>query len=386
MSDSVETVFRALLAATMVVASAYLGFALLQWVARRYSDRYPTLVSLVDQAQRPFRFLVGLIAAQVVSTRLANVEGEWIDSLEHGLQIATIFALVWLAITAVKVVEEQVFKNDGKRDRDPIDRRRFQTQITFLRRLIVASIIAVGVIAVLLTFPSVASLGTTLVASAGLLSIVAGLAAQTSLTNVFAGIQLALSDSIRVGDVVVVNSQIGTDTTDTIGTVSELTLTHVEIVRLNGRVLILPSAYFIIQPFENLTRKRNQLVGTITVDVDWGTPVEKIRNEVTEILETSGLWNGLQNYVLVTNILGTTRQIQIGMSAANLDNLIALQALVRERITEFLINELPESLVRTRTEALVQPAPALAEEPPSVASHGDDESEPLQEKVKRTEM
>jgi len=357
MNESVESVFRAVLAATIVVAAAYLGFALLQWVARRYSDRYPALISLIDQARRPFRFLVGLIAAQVVSTRIAHVQGAWIDTLEHGLQIGMILALVWLAITAVKVVEQQILKNDDKRGRDPIDRRRFQTQITLLRRLIVASIIGVGVVAVLLTFPSVASLGTTLVASAGLLSIIAGLAAQTSLTNVFAGIQLALSDSIRVGDVVVVNSQIGTDTTDTIGTVSELTLTHVEIVLWDGRVLILPSAYFIIQPFENLTRKRNQLVGTISIDVDWGTPVEKIRDEVTEILETSGLWNGRQNFVLVTNILGSTRQIQIGMSAANLDNLIALQALVRERITEFLINELPESIVRTRTESITQPPP-----------------------------
>ncbi len=207
MSDSAESVLRALISAAIVVAASYLGFALLQWGAKRYSDRYPALIKLVDRARRPFRFLVGLIAAQVVSTSIAHVEGSWVYTLEHGLQIGTIVALVWLAITAVNVIEEQILKNDGKRDRDPIDRRRFQTQITLLRRLIVASIIAIGVVAVLLTFPSVASLGTTLIASAGLLSIVAGLAAQTSLTNVFAGIQLALSDTIRVGDVVVAETQ-----------------------------------------------------------------------------------------------------------------------------------------------------------------------------------
>ena len=85
--------------AAIVIAAAYLGFALLQWGARRYSDRYPALTKLIDRARRPFRFLVGLVAAQIVSTRIAHVDGSWVDTLEHGLQIGTIVALVWLAIT-----------------------------------------------------------------------------------------------------------------------------------------------------------------------------------------------------------------------------------------------------------------------------------------------
>jgi small-conductance mechanosensitive channel len=361
MSDSVESVLRALIAAAIVIAAAYLGFALLQWVARRYSTRYPALTSLIDRARRPFRFLVGLVAAQVVSTRIAHVHGSWVDTLEHGLRIGTIVALVWLAITAVNVVEEQIFKNDSKKERDPIDRRRFQTQITLLRRLIVASIIGIGVVAVLLTFPAVASLGTTLVASAGLISIVAGLAAQTSLTNVFAGIQLALSDSIRVGDVVVVNSGMGASGGSQSGTVTQLTLTHVEIRLWDGRVLILPSVYFISQPFENWTRNRDQIGGSVLVDVDWETPVDEIREEVTKILEGSDLWDGRRNFVTVTNVVGATKQLHIGVSAANPENLFALQSLVREKVTEFLIEHHPESIVRNRTEALKQaqvvPAP-----------------------------
>jgi len=351
MSDSVETVLRALISAAVVIAAAYLGFALLQWGARRYSDRYPALIKLIDRARRPFRFLVGLVAAQVVSTRIAHVHGTWIDTLEHGLEIGTIVALVWLAITAVNVIEEQILKNDVKRDRDPIDRRRFQTQITLLRRLIVASIVGIGVVAVLLTFPSVASLGTTLIASAGLISIVAGLAAQTSLTNVFAGIQLALSDTIRVGDVVVVDTQSSAQS----GTVTQLTLTHVEMRLWDGRVLILPSVFFITQPFENWTRNRNQIGGSVFLDVDWGTPVEHVRQEVTRILEGSDLWDGRRNFVQIANIVGATMQLQIGVSASNPENLFALQSLVREKITEFLIVRHPESIVRNRTEPLAQP-------------------------------
>lgn len=355
MSDTAETIFRALLAAATVIAAAYLSFLLLQWIARRYSDRYPALISLVEAARRPFRVLVGLIAARVVSNLIADAKGDWVDIFNHALQIGIIAALTWLAVVGVGAIEAQVIKNDLKRDRDEIDRRRFSTQIQLLRRLIVATIIGIGVVAVLLTFPSVRSLGTTLVASAGLISIVAGLAAQTSLTNVFAGIQLALSDSVRVGDVVVVNAQSGT--------VAQLTLTHVEIRLWDGRVLILPSSFFISQPFENWTRNLNQIGGSVFMDVDWGTPIEEIRQEVTRVLEGSDLWDGRRNFVLISNIVGATLQLQIGVSAANTENLFALQSLVREKVTDFLIQQHPESIVRNRTEALTQPSSSQAEPP-----------------------
>jgi small-conductance mechanosensitive channel len=355
MSDTVETVFRAVLAALSVVAAAYLSFLVLQKVARRYSERYPALISLVEAARRPFRVLVALIVARLVSSLIADVNEDWVNVLDQGLQIGIIVALTWLAVAAVDAIEAQILKNDRKRDRDAVDRRRFDTQITLLRRLVVASIISIGVVAALLTFPSVRSIGTTLVASAGLISIIAGLAAQTSLTNVFAGIQLALSDSIRVGDVMVVNSQIGTDTTDTTGTVTQLTLTHVEMQLWDGRILILPSAYFIVQPFENLTRNRTMLIGTIAIDVDWSTPIDKIRTELHRLLEDSKIWDGRREFVMVSNTIGATRQLQIGMSAANMENLVQLQALAREQLTDYLMKELPDSLVRTRTEPVALP-------------------------------
>jgi small-conductance mechanosensitive channel len=214
----------------------------------------------------------------------------------------------------------------------------------------------------------VASLGTTLVASAGLISIVAGLAAQTSLTNVFAGIQLALSDTIRVGDVVVVDTQSGAQS----GTVTQLTLTHVEMRLWDGRVLILPSVFFISQPFENWTRNRNQIGGSVLMDVDLGTPVEEVRQEVTRILESSDLWDGRRNFVTISNIVGATMQLQIGVSAANTDDLFALQSLVREKVAEFLIEQHPESIVRNRTEPLAQPAPPT-----------DDQAKPQDERAAR---
>lgn len=357
MIDDTQLLLRALLGAATILAAAYLSFVLIQWIARRYSDRYPGLISLVDAIRRPFRILVAFVAARLVSSLINDVNDDWVDTVDHILQIGVIASLAWLAIAIVGAVEQQIINNDRQRHRSSIDQRRFETQISLLRRLVVASIVAIAVVAILLTFPSVRSIGTTLIASAGLISIVAGLAAQTSLTNVFAGIQLALSDTVRVGDVIVVNSQIGTDTTDTLGTVTQLTLTHVEMRLWDNRVLILPSVYFISQPFQNLTRSRSLLVGTVTVDVDWSTPIDTIRAEVSKILAGTELWDGRREFVQVSSSMGATRQLLVGMSAKNMDDLVALQALVREKLTDYLMQELPESLVRTRTEPISRPEP-----------------------------
>ncbi len=136
----------------------------------------------------------------------------------------------------------------------------------------------------------------------------------------------------------------------------------------DGRVLILPSVFFISQPFENWTRNRNQIGGSVLMDVDWSTPVEEMREEVTKILEGSDLWDGRRNFVTISNIVGATKQLQIGVSASNPEDLFTLQSLVREKITEFLIEQHPESIVRNRTEALVKPTPPQPDDPADAQS------------------
>ncbi len=377
MSDSLEILIRALLAAATVVAASYLGFAALKILAKRYSTSYPGLLVLVDRARRPFRLMVGIIAARIVSIRIAQLGDKWIKSLDHFLQIAMIASIIWLAVTAVSAIEDQVLLNDSKKDRDEVDRRRFKTQISLLRQLITAGLVSIGVVAVMMTFPSVQALGGSLIASAGLISIIAGLAAQTTLTNVFAGIQLALSDTIRVGDVVVANQESGT--------IAQLALTHVEVRLWDGRVLVLPSSYFISQPFENWTRNRNQIGGSVFMDVDWDTPVDEVRKEVTRILEASELWDGRRNFILVSNVTGATLQLQIGISAANTDNLFALQSLVRQQVTDFLVAQHPESMVRNRTQPLADPpAPMAAKAPKPPAATAPPKAKRIRRKAGNT--
>jgi len=235
-SDSLSIVLRSFGGAAAIVLAAYLGFEVLRWLSKRLDTRFPGIAQLAENARKPVRLIVGILAARVVSDQIANLREGWVDGLDHVLQIAMIVAIVWLAISAVGAVEDQILKNDSKKERGPVDRRRVETQVSLLRRLVVAVLISIGVVAILMTFPSVRTLGAGLLASAGLISIIAGLAAQTSLTNVFAGIQLALSDSVRVREVVVANGQSGT--------IAQLTLTNVELRLWDGRVLILPSSFF----------------------------------------------------------------------------------------------------------------------------------------------
>lgn len=349
MSDSASILLRALSSAAAIVVAAYLGFAALQWLARRFSDRFPVALKLVARSRRPVRFLVGVIAAQIVSTRIGQLREGWATRLEHVLQIAIIFAIVWLLVDAVGAIEEQILKNDSKKTREPVDRRRIETQVTLVRRLIGATLIGIGVIAVLMTFPSVRSLGASLLASAGLISIIAGLAAQTSLTNVFAGVQLALSDTVRVGDVVMVNDQLGR--------IDQLALTHVEVRLWDGRVVVYPTSFFISEPFENWTRTLNQVGGSVFLDVDWTTPVDVVRTEVNRILEGTDLWDGRRNFVLVSATEGAAKRLQIGVSSASTDDLFALQSLVREQLIAFLLANYPASVVRTRFQSTPDSAP-----------------------------
>ena len=159
-----------------------------------------------------------------------------------------------------------------------------RTQISLLRRLAVVVIGVLAAAAMLLTFPSARAAGASILASAGVISIVAGLAAQTALANVFAGLQLAFTDAIRVDDVVVVE--------DEWGRIEEITLTYVVVHIWDDRRMVLPSTYFTTTPFENWTRTQSAVLGSVEIDVDWSVPFEEMRAELARLVEGNELWDG----------------------------------------------------------------------------------------------
>jgi len=213
----------------------------------------------------------------------------------------------------------------------------------------------------LTTFPSVNLIGTGLLASAGLISIVAGLAAQTSLINIFAGIQLALSDALRVGDVV----QDVVQMEDESGVVNDITLTYVVIGLWDARKLILPSSYFISQPFENWTRSGDRIGGTVFLDVDWTVPIAQIRAEPEQALTDPPLWDGRNGSLGVADITGGQVRLRIDLSARDTSSLFGLNAYVREQMVTYLQEQGGTGLPRQRIEQV--PPPLMHRSPGPIA-------------------
>ncbi|WP_197382601.1 mechanosensitive ion channel family protein [Mycolicibacterium mengxianglii] len=336
------------------VAIAYVLGLVLPWLLRRLGRRSAAVNDVAVLTRTPVRALLMLTAATIAIRRFAEPDASWRSWVDHTLVIAIIAAVTWLAASLVRVAERRVFARFGGGDEGLSDadrqRRRVLTQVTTVRRLVIAIITVLGVAAALMTFPAFANIGTTLFASAGVLSVVAGLAAQTSLGSVFAGMQIAFSGAIRVGDVVVLEEEWGR--------IEEITLTYVVVQLWDQRRLVLPTTYFTTTPFENWTRNATELLGTVELDVDFTVPLDAMRTELQRRLEESELWDGRMGVVQVTDAVGGVVRVRMLVSAPNASALFDLRCVVREAMVEWLQRTDRGALPRQRLEGMPpRPAP-----------------------------
>ncbi len=256
--------------------------------------------------------------------------------------IALIVAFAWTAVVMTYVFEDVVLGRYRIDVTDNLKARRIHTQIIVLRRVavVVISIIAIGMI--LLTFGQVRALGTGLLASAGIIGLVAGVAAKPTATNVVAGIQIAISQPIRIDDVVVVDGHWGR--------IEEIALTYVVVRVWDMRRLVLPISYLITNPFENWTKSSSDILGWVLIDVDFKAPTEEIRQAFIKIVETSTNWDKNLAKLQVVSSSSTSMQLRALMSARDSSSSWELQCEVRERLIDFIASNYPEALPRTRTE------------------------------------
>jgi small-conductance mechanosensitive channel len=173
-------------------------------------------------------------------------------------------------------------------------------------------------------------------------AVVAGLAARTTLSSLFAGVQIALTQPIRLDDVVVVEGEWGW--------IEEITTTYVIVRVWDLRLLVVPLSYFIEKPFQNWTRRTADLLGTVFVYVDYSVPVNELRQELLDILRKSGMWDGRTWGLQVTNASDRTIELRALMSAPNGPKAWDLRCHVREKLIEFLQRQYPQSLPRVRAE------------------------------------
>ncbi|GEK21743.1 mechanosensitive ion channel family protein [Cellulomonas xylanilytica] len=334
-----------LLAAVVV---AYLAATLLAVLVRRLARRSAVAADLTRRSRKPMRAVL-LVVAVWIALRLSTDPAGWTRTVEHVLLIALIITVAWLIGSLAFVLEDAALQRYRIDVADNRHARRVRTQVQVLRRITVAILVLCAIAAILLTFPSARTLGASLLASAGLISIVAGLAAQSSLANVFAGLQLAFTDAIRVDDVVVV--------ADEWGRIEEITLTYVVVHVWDDRRLILPSTYFTTTPFENWTRRAADLLGTVELDLDWEVPVEALRTELTRLLQATDLWDRRVGILQVTDAVGGMVRIRALASAVDAPTLFDLRCYVREGLVGWLQREAPQSLPKTRWEGTA-PTPA----------------------------
>ncbi|MFC3738152.1 mechanosensitive ion channel family protein [Paractinoplanes deccanensis] len=359
----------------IVLGSAGLAIVVVEVLHRlvvRVGRRSALAADLARTAHHPFLATVTVFAVQQ-SIRAGAGEFPARGGVLHALVILFIASFAWLVAALLLVVEDAALNRWRLDVPDNLRRRRFKTQLVILRRVTVAAIVVIAFGVVLMTFPNIRALGASVLASAGIVSVVAALAAQSTLGNVFAGLQLAFSDAVRVDDVVVVEGEWGR--------IEELTLTYVAVQIWDDRRLILPTSYFTTKPFQNWTRTGSAVLGTAEVDVDWATDIEPLRAELRSTCEGSELWDGRVCVLQVTDAVGGMVRLRALVSANDAGALWDLRCLVRERLVGFVWQHQRDSLPRVRADVSrpqppspVSPVPKTDPDSPDarVFSGGDD--------------
>lgn len=327
------------------VVAAVASAALVAGAAAATRSRSRARIAAV---RRPLRwpvaalaFVVGLSVAAGATGLRGALGDEGGRVLGQVLVIAGIAAGAWLLVRLVGVASTAVLARFAAADAGR-RARKVHTQVEIMRRVLTVVVVVVAFGAALFTFEAARVAGTSLLASAGLASLVAGLAAQSLLGNVFAGIQLVVSDAIRVDDVVVVEGEWGH--------IEEITLTYVVVRIWDDRRLVLPSTYFTTTPFESWTRTTTQLMGAVELDVDWSVPMDAMREELDRILADEPAWDGRERLLQVTGAVGGAVRVRVLLTTADGADMAGLQHAVRERLVDWLRQRHPDALPRQRFE------------------------------------
>ena len=299
-------------------------------------------------AQRLARYLARPLAVLLVLLALKAVTQAWAAIpryalTDHLLGLATVGVLTWLGIAGVRLLGDWANTRYDLTTSDNLLARRALTQLRVATHLGTALVAVLGVAAALMTFDAVRQIGAGLLASAGIAGIVVGFAAQRSLSTLFAGIQIALTQPIRLDDVVVVEGEWGR--------IEEITLTYVVVNIWDQRRLVVPISQFIEKPFQNWTRTSSDLLGTVMLYADYTVPVDAVRAELARILDADPRWDRRVHNVQVTDARESAVELRVMVSAANSSTLWDLRVAVRERLVDFLRREYPQALPRVRTQS-----------------------------------
>lgn len=261
-------------------------------------------------------------------------------AISHLTSVMVIVFVCWILIQSVHLVKFFLLRRFDLEKKDNLQARKIYTQFRVLENIVIFLIVLVGVSLVLMSFDSIRKIGVSLIASAGVAGIIIGFAAQRAIGTILAGIQIAISQPIRLDDVVIVENEWGR--------IEEINLTYVVVAIWDKRRLVLPTTYFIETPFQNWTRTTAEILGTVFIYADYTLPVDAVREELDRILEGNPLWDGKVKVVQVTNATERTVEIRALVSAVDSGTAWDLRVQVREKLLAFLQEKYPQCLPKAR--------------------------------------
>ncbi|MEV5650250.1 mechanosensitive ion channel domain-containing protein [Nocardia sp. NPDC052254] len=320
----------------------------------RAADRRPRnrLPALLRRVHLPLQMFLATIALHFTYP-LAQIDLRHDDVVLNVLAAMAILSAAWLVMRAVDAIAENTLDKYARRATDTARVRRLHTQLTLVRRIITTVLaITTAAVAILLLFPNLRTLGTSLLASAGVIGIIAGVAAQSTLANLMAGLQIAFGDSVKIGDTVVVEGEWGT--------IEEITLSFLTVRIWDDRRLTMPVSYFNSKPYENWSKGGPQITGTVFLYLDTSTPVDELREHLHAYLRSRDDWDGRNWNLLVTDSTPFGIQVRASMSARNADDVWTLRCAVREELLAWLGREHPGALPKVPTSVVERPH-AMAE-------------------------
>ncbi|WP_413667718.1 mechanosensitive ion channel family protein [Mucilaginibacter sp. Mucisp86] len=325
--------------------------------AQRKDTDYSILRSIIVNLGPAVAYFIPLFLLNLFSP-LMRMNKLYYQPLDKIIEILLTISFAGLIVRSVRILEDYIYHTYDLNKVDNLKERKVRTQIQFIRKIIIVTIIFLTIAIILLSFESMRKIGTGLLTGVGIGGIIVGFAAQNSLGNLLAGFQIAFTQPIRIDDVLVVEGEWGR--------VEEITLTYVVLKIWDERRLILPINYFIQKPFQNWTRTSADILGTVFLYMDHTVPVDAIREEFERLIVKSNLWDKRVKVVQVTDVREHVIEIRVLMSSSTSSNAFDLRCYIRENLITFIQKNYPNSLPRSRNEfsnlgeleKYIQPAPA----------------------------
>ena len=335
--------YEAAIDTLIVLGGAILAAVILHWLFMVIMRRVVRVSSVkiddvvLETVRNPLRWAMIALALSIAAENDALIGGGW-DIFAAFLMPAAIGWLLYAAVKGIAAGYEVQVTLAG----DEVALRSHRTRISILSRTARAAIIIITVALILFNIPGVRDVGTTMLASAGLAALAVGAAAQPALKSLIAGLQMALTQPLRIGDLVKIDGQAGR--------VEEIRMSFVTVRTWDERVMVVPTSRFLDNTFENWSRVSEKLTGPVMLHLDPAAKIEPIREEFERFVKAHELWDGRNVGAVVTEAYAESVELRLSMSAETIGGLFTLRCDVREHMLAWLRQEMPGALIRRRLE------------------------------------